>query len=473
MANNLFFWQQRYWRLEFHFWGQVSYFNDLAPYSTCQRGWFTSGQLILPSPCWSTMSTLLLTSCSSPKMQRLWDVGRSFKTSFLAWPGLWIGCNVERSWDLSSLDLIDHRDFSPSLWCKPRRRHGCAAAAPSGEDTDELRQGLRAGIPANVMASSSTARGTATNTAGSPSAHSARQDSGGTKLQMGPGGGFAATIALVTIATSLLRQYHVASKSCTTPGQFEQGQAQAQGLSQSTSLYYEHNLRARAADNASDGTEYDWEQVDDSGELWRTTSTTWNLRSRSMRHSDQLLRDHHRTLTFWSSSVALRNIQSTPQNIISMLCNRWVWIMAKTFMTLRSVKPIILAMKKFKPWLAMIGIRCTKWSQFNINGDRYFLVENPVNSRLWTLQPVKTVLSWPNVWTSTLDTGAFGAEIDGRMIAKPMMFMGNVPGLGQIINKKWLQNRSSTALQSKVGSQQPVVSIPMPWSTPSWSTFPR
>ena len=111
-------------------------------------------------------------------------------------------------------------------------------------------------------------------------------------------------------------------------------------------------------------------------------------------------------------------------------------------------KTTILAMKKFKPWLAMIGIRCTKWSQFNINlnysstttraGSRDALgglymwcLWGPVSrwsllpcrepgSRLWTLQPVKTVLSWPNVWTSTLDTGAFGAEIDGRMIAKPM-----------------------------------------------------
>ena len=132
-------------------------------------------------------------------------------------------------------------------------------------------------------------------------------------------------------------------------------------------------------------------------------------------------------------------------------------------------KTIILAMKKYKPWTTLLGIRCTKWSQFNINlnyawrpeqlrreqeaemplvdfaylacevqykGGRYFLVENPVNSRLWTLQPIKTILSWPDVWTSTLDTGAFGAEVDGHMIAKPMMFMGNVPGLAQVINKR-------------------------------------
>ena len=34
-----------------------------------------------------------------------------------------------------------------------------------------------------------------------------------------------------------------------------------------SSMRVEQNLRARTTDNLSEGTEYDWEQVDDSGEL--------------------------------------------------------------------------------------------------------------------------------------------------------------------------------------------------------------
>ena len=74
--------------------------------------------------------------------------------------------------------------------------------------------------------------------------------------------------------------------------------------------------------------------------------------------------------------------------------------------------------------------------EIQYQGNRYFLVENPQNSRLWTLQPIKQVLSWPDVWTTTLDTGAFGAEIDGHMVIKPMTFMGNIPGLPQVISKR-------------------------------------
>ena len=35
-----------------------------------------------------------------------------------------------------------------------------------------------------------------------------------------------------------------------------------------------------------------------------------------------------------------------------------------------------------------------------------------------------------------LDTGAWGAEIDGQMIIKPMRFVGNLPELDQVIEKR-------------------------------------
>ena len=279
-------------------------------------------------------------------------------------PPLWHDpdCELVAMWN--EAETSQASTSSTTVTSAPRSDASLAAGmdvqlAPSGEDTDELRPGLRqddggssdAGIPANVMASSShSSRDAGAHQQGPKRVQArvlqeVRQQTQEVRQvprvrdkipversYKGPGGGFAATIALVTIATSLLRQYHVASNSCTAPGQFEQGQAQAQGLSQSTSLYYdfldwyhrgegkiwnsiltmavqdvtqnmspegiamvhhdlevnrdyrqehaadidrvlassmrvEHNLRARAADNASDGTEYDWEQVDDSGEL--------------------------------------------------------------------------------------------------------------------------------------------------------------------------------------------------------------
>ena len=42
----------------------------------------------------------------------------------------------------------------------------------------------------------------------------------------------------------------------------------------------------------------------------------------------------------------------------------------------------------------------------------------------------------PGVWSTVLDTGAWGAEIDGQMIIKPMRFVGNIPGLDDVIHKR-------------------------------------
>ena len=67
-----------------------------------------------------------------------------------------------------------------------------------------------------------------------------------------------------------------------------------------------------------------------------------------------------------------------------------------------------------------------------LQSSRFFLIENPEKSRLWTLQPIKDLLSLPGVWSVVLDTGAWGAEVDSQMIAKPMRFAGNVPGLDDL-----------------------------------------
>lgn len=42
----------------------------------------------------------------------------------------------------------------------------------------------------------------------------------------------------------------------------------------------------------------------------------------------------------------------------------------------------------------------------------------------------------PSVWSTTLDCGAFGAEIEGTPIAKPMRWIGNQPGLDESLNRR-------------------------------------
>ena len=132
-------------------------------------------------------------------------------------------------------------------------------------------------------------------------------------------------------------------------------------------------------------------------------------------------------------------------------------------------KEVFRLLKKFKPWLTALGIDCRLWSIFSENLNfsqdpqllqqlrelelplvlfaaevamhqmdhhRFFLIENPVRSRLWTLPVMIQLLQQPGVWSTVLDTGAWGAEIDGQMIIKPMRFVGNLPGLDEVIHKR-------------------------------------
>lgn len=122
------------------------------------------------------------------------------------------------------------------------------------------------------------------------------------------------------------------------------------------------------------------------------------------------------------------------------------------------------AVKKYKPWAIIMGLDCRLWSIFNENlnfserkellsklrddekqlvrfacelallqhqAGRFFLIENPQRSRLWTLKEILQLLDLPQTWLVTLDTGAFGANIDGNPIIKPMNFLGNIPHLDQ------------------------------------------
>ncbi len=379
-------------------------------------------------------------------------------------PPLWHDpdCELVAMWN--EAETSQASTSSTTVTSAPRSDASLAAGmdvqlAPSGEDTDELRPGLRqddggssdAGIPANVMASSShSSRDAGAHQQGPKRVQArvlqeVRQQTQEVRQvprvrdkipversYKGPGGGFAATIALVTIATSLLRQYHVASNSCTAPGQFEQGQAQAQGLSQSTSLYYDfldwyhrgegkdleldpyHGRAGRDTKHVTRGDcngppRLGGEQGLPTGACSGHRSSPGLKHESGTQPSSSCSRQR-----FGRNGVRLgtgRRLRGTLKNNINNLESG-----VKIYEALRSVaerppphidilelfsgtskltihaskhhlnalqpmdlnhgqdfhdpqvrKTIILAMKKFKPWLAMIGIRCTKWSRFNIN----------------------------------------------------------------------------------------------------------
>ena len=137
------------------------------------------------------------------------------------------------------------------------------------------------------------------------------------------------------------------------------------------------------------------------------------------------------------------------------------------------------AIKRFKPWLVILGVDCRFWNQFNINlnysqrpellqslqseerplvqfaceiadlqynHNRYFLLENPQRSQLWNLKEVTELSQRPDVWIQYLDTGAFGAQVNGQDIIKTMGFLGNIPGLQDVIGRRLNQEERSQRL---------------------------
>ncbi|CAK9103941.1 unnamed protein product [Durusdinium trenchii] len=130
-------------------------------------------------------------------------------------------------------------------------------------------------------------------------------------------------------------------------------------------------------------------------------------------------------------------------------------------------KKIKVQVDQFKPWLIVMGVDCRFWNLFNINmnwshrqelleslqdeerilvqfavdialmqykAGRYFLLENPLRSRLWEEDNVRQLRDLEGIWSTVLDAGAYGAEINNEPIAKPMRWMGNLPGFDQTLN---------------------------------------
>ena len=157
----------------------------------------------------------------------------------------------------------------------------------------------------------------------------------------------------------------------------------------------------------------------------------------------------------------------------------------------RDQSRVLKAVRTFKPWLLVVGFPCTKYSLINQNcnyahrlrelevmreedapmrkficdllleqhaSGRFFILENPLTSRLWQQAEVVEVINTPGVCSSTCHSGAYAAETaDGRPIKKSLRFLGNEPEmmvqLGRTLSSrdllycKPLQGADTTASQ--------------------------
>ena len=135
------------------------------------------------------------------------------------------------------------------------------------------------------------------------------------------------------------------------------------------------------------------------------------------------------------------------------------------------------ALKRHQPHLLMIELECTRYNLFNKNmnyayrldewqmrqqehqplldlgvdaaliqyqAGRFFLLENPLRSEVWSKPRVEQLRHLPGVWEVVLDLGAFGAtNNDGEPIQKPVMFVGNMPGLDVVLHQRLSQDEKA------------------------------
>ena len=145
-------------------------------------------------------------------------------------------------------------------------------------------------------------------------------------------------------------------------------------------------------------------------------------------------------------------------------------------------REVAATIKRFKPWVLIMGLDCRLWSIFNenlnysqrrhllrqlrtqekklvmfacelailqYNAGRFFLIENPQRSRLWVLREIVELLNMPQTWLVSLDTGAFGAAVEDKPILKPMNFLGNIPFLDEVLGQRlsWEDRQLCTPIQ--------------------------
>ena len=73
--------------------------------------------------------------------------------------------------------------------------------------------------------------------------------------------------------------------------------------------------------------------------------------------------------------------------------------------------------------------------------SRFFFIENPQRSELWAMPEITRLASLHGVYEFTLDSGAFGATINGNPVIKPFKIMTNLPGLDEVLQRRLSQQQ--------------------------------
>ena len=71
-----------------------------------------------------------------------------------------------------------------------------------------------------------------------------------------------------------------------------------------------------------------------------------------------------------------------------------------------------------------------------IRAGRFFFVENPERSELWSQPEMKKLAQKPGVFSFVMDAGCFGAQINGERIAKPFRILTNFTGLDEVLQHR-------------------------------------
>ena len=84
-----------------------------------------------------------------------------------------------------------------------------------------------------------------------------------------------------------------------------------------------------------------------------------------------------------------------------------------------------------------------------IRAGRFFFVENPERSELWSQPEMKKLAQKPGVFSFVMDAGCFGAQINGERIAKPFRILTNFTGLDEVLQHRLTveEKQSCTPIQ--------------------------
>ena len=142
-------------------------------------------------------------------------------------------------------------------------------------------------------------------------------------------------------------------------------------------------------------------------------------------------------------------------------------IYGQDFMKEEVQNSIFKTLRRFRPLLTLMGLDCRHYNLFQLQqGDaplrqmaasvaeeqlknnRYFLMR----SEVWETPEMERLKQLPGVWTVTCDSGVFGLMVHGHHVAKPITFIGNIPGLDEQLSRRLLpeQRQQCTPIQGKL-----------------------